>query len=203
MTTFFHQIPLYRMIACCEDSHMDKTILDCGAGGDLPPLALFYQNHYNVAGIEIDPAQIEKANAFAKKENMELNIRQGNMRNLPFADETFSFVYSYNSIFHMKKQDILISIHEMQRVLKPNGLMFVNFLTTNDFRCGHGEDLGHHQYLQKDDDLTVIHSYFEENEADQFVQGMSILYKENRIMEQTYNGKWIRQGFLDYILQKK
>ena len=42
--------------------------------------------------------------------------------------------------------------------------MFVNFLTTNDFRCGHGEDLGDHQYLQKDDDLTVIHSYFEENE---------------------------------------
>ena len=41
MTTFFHQIPLYRMIACCEDAHMDKTILDCGAGGDLPPLALF------------------------------------------------------------------------------------------------------------------------------------------------------------------
>ena len=31
MTTFFHQIPLYRMIACCEDAHMDKTILDCGA----------------------------------------------------------------------------------------------------------------------------------------------------------------------------
>ena len=108
MTTFFHQIPLYRMIACCEDAHMDKTILDCGAGGDLPPLALFLSKHYNVAGIEIDPAQIEKANAFAKKENMELNIRQGDMRNLPFADETFSFVYSYNSIFHMKKQDILI-----------------------------------------------------------------------------------------------
>lgn len=71
-----------------------------------------------------------------------LNIENGDMRNLRFDDSTFSFVYSYNSIFHMSKEDIQKSINEFYRVLKPKGLMFVNFLTTSDFRCGHGENLG-------------------------------------------------------------
>ena len=203
MPALFHQIPLYRFIACCEDTHMEKTILDCEAGGDLPPLALFHQHHYTVAGIDNDKQQIERANAYAKSQQIQLNIQQGDMRALPFDDDSFSFVYSYNSIFHMTKADIKTALHEMQRVLKPHGLMFVNFLTVHDFRCGSGEALGQHQYLQWDDDQKVIHAYFDEAEADQLVQGMKILVKENRIIERCYQGQWIRQGFFDYILQKK
>lgn len=203
MSTFYHQIPLYRFIACCEETQMEKTILDCGAGGDLPPLALFYEHHYKVAGIDIDPRQIEKANAYAKNRQMQLNIQHGDMCDLPFDDAFFSFVYSYNSIFHMPKTDIKTAIQEMQRVLKPHGLMFINFLTVHDFRCGSGEDLGQNQYMQWDDDQKVIHAYFDEAEADHYIQGMKILFKENRMIERYYQGQWIRQGFLDYIAQKK
>ena len=43
------------------------------------------------------------------------------MRQLKFENESLSFVYSYNSVFHMTKADISKSISEMKRVLKPNG----------------------------------------------------------------------------------
>lgn len=103
----------------------------------------------------------------------------------------------------MPKTDIKTAIQEMQRVLKPHGLMFINFLTVHDFRCGSGEDLGQNQYMQWDDDQKVIHAYFDEAEADHYIQGMKILFKENRMIERYYQGQWIRQGFLDYIAQKK
>ncbi|MHA1435593.1 MAG: hypothetical protein ACTSO7_17270 [Candidatus Heimdallarchaeota archaeon] len=38
----------------CNKIEMEKTVLDCGAGGRRPPLALFYKDGYKTAGIEDD-----------------------------------------------------------------------------------------------------------------------------------------------------
>lgn len=202
MIEIFKQIPLYRFLMYCNDTNMEKVVLDCGAGGDCPPLALFYEYEYLTNGIEMDLGQIEKANNYAKKNGQQLKIGQGDMRKLNFDNEYFSFVYSYNSVFHMSKEDVLRSVNEMKRVLKPKGLLFVNFLTVSDFRCGTGVNLGKNQYEQFDDDIPVIHSYFEESEADKYFEDMKILYKENRVLERIFEGEMIRQAFVDYIVEK-
>ena len=202
MNEVFKQIPLYRFIMYCNETNMEKTILDCGAGGDSPPLSLFAEYGYLTYGIEFNSKQLEEANKYANTKGQNLNIEKGDMRKLRFDDESFSFVYSYNSVFHMTKKDVSKSIDEMKRVLKKNGLLFVNFLTTNDFRCGDGVDIGENQYEQMDDNLPVIHSYFEKCEAEKYFEDMEILYKENRVLERIFEGKKIRQGFVDYILKK-
>jgi ubiquinone/menaquinone biosynthesis C-methylase UbiE len=124
------------------------------------------------------------------------------MRQLKLGDKSFSFVYSYNSVFHMIKSDVAQSLNEMKRVLKPGGLLFVNFLSTEDFRCGTGTDLGDNQYDQMDDDVPVIHSYYKEGEPDMYLDDMLLLYKESRVVERIQEGEEIRQGFIDYILKK-
>ncbi|KEH93126.1 class I SAM-dependent methyltransferase [Clostridium massiliodielmoense] len=202
MNEIFKQIPLYRFIMYCNDTTMDKIVLDCGAGGDCPPLSLFSEYGYLTHGVEFNTNQVEKANKYADRKSQYLNIEQGDMRKLKFENESFSFVYSYNSVFHMTKADISKSISEMKRVLKPKGLLFVNFLTTKDFRCGTGVSVGKNQYEQMDNNISVIHSYFEENEPDIYFEDMKILYKENRILERIYEGEKIRQGFVDYIVKK-
>lgn len=201
MNEIFKQIPLYRFIMFCNEITMSKTVLDCGAGGDCPPLSLFSEYGYITHGIEFNTKQLEEANKYANKKSQNLNIEQGDMRKLKFENESFSFVYSYNSVFHMTKEDVSKSINEMKRVLKRNGLLFVNFLTTKDHRCGTGVDIGKNQYEQMDD-IPVIHSYFEECEPDKYFENMKILYKENRVLERIYEGEKIRQGFVDYIVKK-
>jgi ubiquinone/menaquinone biosynthesis C-methylase UbiE len=124
------------------------------------------------------------------------------MRQLPFKNESFSFVYSYNSIFHMRKTEVVKSLQEMIRVLKPGGVLFVNFLTVNDFRCGEGPHLGDNQYEQFDDDQPVIHSYYSAEEPDVLFSDMEVLFKEDRVLERIYEGERIRQGFVDYIVRK-
>lgn len=201
MNEIFKQIPLYRFFMFCNETQMEKTILDCGAGGDCPPLSLFADYGYITHGVEYNADQLQVANHFASQRDQSLNIKQGDMRSLEFQDEAFCFVYSYNSVFHMEKTDILASVKEMKRVLRTNGLLFVNFLTTKDFRCGTGVDLGQNQYEQMDD-YPVIHSYFAEGEPEQYFEDMEILYKEDRVLERIYEGERIRQGFVDYILRK-
>ncbi|MCL6602931.1 MAG: class I SAM-dependent methyltransferase [Paenibacillus sp.] len=186
----------------CNETEMNRVVLDCGAGGDTPPLALFAQYGYITHGIDSDEQQIELANTFGQKHQFFLDIRQGDMRQLTFADESIPFVYSYNSVFHMRKSEVVQSVEEMKRVLKPGGLLFVNFLTVNDFRCGEGPDLGENQYEQFDDDLPVIHSYYRPDEPDILFSDMEVLYKEDRVLERIFEGERIRQGFVDYIAKK-
>jgi len=70
----------------------------------MPALGLFAENGYHVTEVEFFDTEIEKANLFGDKIGKKLNIICSNMKKLPFQDESFSFSYSYNSIFHMKKK---------------------------------------------------------------------------------------------------
>ncbi|MBE6050674.1 MAG: SAM-dependent methyltransferase [Clostridium sp.] len=160
MNEVFRQIPLYRFLMFCNNSSLEKTVLDCGAGGNQPPLSLFLESGYAVTGLE------------------------------------------YNSVFHMNKADIKKSLSEMKRVLKKDGLLFVNFLTTKDHRFKVGEDQSNYQYIQIENGIPTIHSYFDEKETDKLFKDMKILYKEDRVLERIYEGYVIRQGFIDYIVQK-
>jgi SAM-dependent methyltransferase len=66
--------------------------LDCGAGGEAPPLSLFYQAGYKTFGVDISEERIALADEFARAHDMTLNIRPGSITWLPFEDESMSFI---------------------------------------------------------------------------------------------------------------
>ena len=202
MKFLIKQPQLYRFLNYCNEYNLEKNILDCGAGGDCPPLAIFPEFGYKIYGIEISDSQIEKAKIFSEKFALELNISKGDIRELLFEDESISYIYSYNSIFHMTKKDITKSVNEIKRVLKPGGLCCINFLSLQDSGHGEGDELGENEFLQIERGEQVIHTYYDINEAELHFKDMKILFKENRILERIYEGQKIKQGYIDYIIQK-
>lgn len=202
MKILLKQPQLYRFINYCNESNLEKSVLDCGAGGVCPPLVLFSEFGYKTQGIEISDSQLEKAKIFCEKYGIELNISKGDMRELPFEDESISYIYSYNSIFHMTKKDITKAVNEIKRVLKPEGICCLNFLSLHDSGYGQGEELGKNEFLQIERGEKVIHTYYDINEAETHFNDMKILFKENRILERIYEGEKIKQGYIDYIVQK-
>ena len=98
----------------------------------------FFDYGYETHGIEISEERLLAAQDYCIENELDLDIREGDMRQIPFEDESMSFVFSYNTIFHMTKQDIGTSMAEMQRVLKPEGLCFVNFLSMDSQTHGRG-----------------------------------------------------------------
>ena len=202
MKFIFRQTQLYKFLKYCNEIDLDKSVLDCGAGGNCPPLALFSEFGYKTYGIELNDSQIEEAKKFSKEHNIELNISKGDMRKLPFEDESISFIYSYNTIFHMKKEDITKAVNEIKRVLKPGGICFINFLSINDSDYGQGEKIGEGEFVQTERGEKVIHTYYDIEEAEKHFKDMDILFKENRALETLHEGEKIKQGYIDYIAQK-
>lgn len=204
MKTAFDQSQLYTYLLYCNGSDLEKRVLDCGAGGMLPPLAIFKEHGYETFGIDISEKQIELAEEFENKHGIELNIREGNMLSIPYDDGSISFIYSYNSIFHMSKKDIGCVIKEIYRVLPKNGLAFINFPTVNDLRAELGEKVRDGEYLQEEFGEKILHSYFEVDEPEKYFDGFNVLYKENRIRNGfRRDGMKITRGFVDYILEKR
>ena len=192
---------MYRLLWFIRNSQLEKKILDCGAGGNLPPLGIFHQHGFDTTGIEISDSQLEKSRAFCEKNNMDLNIIKGDMRKLDFDNESFSHVYSQNSIFHLNKADTALAMSEMRRVLRPDGYIYVNFLSIDDQGCGAGEAAGPGEWIAPEHGEPTLHSFYTDEEPDVYFRGMSIAMKTKSIME-FENGSY-RGATLEYIAQKK
>jgi len=135
---------LYTFLDYALDAKLEKTILDCGAGGNFPKIALYAMNGFETYGIEISEERMKMAKDFAKKRGLKIQIIKGDMRSLPYESESYGFAYSYNTIFHMNKEDIGVIINEMFRVVKKNGMVYVNLLSIDDSRYGRGKEISPH-----------------------------------------------------------
>jgi ubiquinone/menaquinone biosynthesis C-methylase UbiE len=192
--------PLYEFLRQCNASPLEKCVLDCGAGGATPPLSLFYGHGYRTFGIDITEDAWREAQRFCAENSMPLNILGADMRSIPFPDESFSFVYSFNAIDFMTKPDIGLAMREITRVLKPQGLCYVNFLSVDDAEswepfCETGPAVD----LLKSEGF----SHFEDDEADVFFETYEILRKEKRLVEKPWHGRIMKQADIGYIAKKQ
>lgn len=185
--------PLYRFLRECNASPLEKTVLDCGAGGEDPPLQLFYDYGYETCGIEAAENPLKQAEDFCRKNKVELNILKGDMRRIPFKNESFNFVYSFNAIFFMTKEDIASAMKEIERVLGPNGLCFVNFLSVDDPK---------RNTFCKPFLGSTGFSYHEDDEPDEYFQNFEIIHKEKRIARKLWESKYLVHADIDYIARK-
>ena len=112
----------------CKD-FQNKTVLDLGSftGGRL--VRWVEKFHFSDGfGIDINPIFKEAGEHYLKEKNKDLSRIQfhiGTGESLPFENDTFDFIFSYDVLEHV--QDVAKTIEECRRVLKKGGKMFLVF----------------------------------------------------------------------------
>lgn len=97
-------------------------VLEIGCGGGAMTKAIkFYRPDLKLIGCDID----KKAINWAKKKNEGVKFVFGNAYRLPFADQSFSAVLTFDFLEHLEEPEKAIA--EANRVLK-NGGLFHNFV---------------------------------------------------------------------------
>ena len=74
MVTFTIPKEIERFLELTEQSDFKKKILDCGAGGSNPKIAVFSEKGYEAHGVEISDTQIEKAQKYAEDNKLDFKI---------------------------------------------------------------------------------------------------------------------------------
>ena len=188
-----------------ERIEMEKVILDCGAGGGRPPLGLFAEWGYNCYGIDISEEAVNAARQFASKHNLEIDMRIGDFRDIPFDDETFSFVFSQNSLNHLSKKDTETAISEMKRVLRPGGLLFVDFMSIDCSYCNEevmGNLVGDYEFHGVHGEGESLHSFFRNDEPDKYFADMEMIRKKKIESMNLHNNSKSTDVLLWYYLRK-
>jgi len=200
----FYPSSLYNFLRFIQNNPVreNKKILDCGAGGGDPKLAFFHENGFETYGIDISDDQINDAQNFSEKNSINLRIVKGDMKNIPFSSNFFVYVFSYLSMVHLSKKDIAIAINEIHRVLMKGGLCYLNFLSKDDVHFDEKRESNQGEIISFHENQEEVHSYYEDEEPDDYFKNFEIIYKEKR---QILNGKYFNTGrkcILDYILKK-
>ena len=95
--------------------------LACGFGRFSIPLA---RKGYNVAGIDITPLFIEHAKKIANQDKLQIQFSVGDMRSIPYEDESFDAVICMWNAFSeiIKAEDQIQVVTEIYRVLRKEGI---------------------------------------------------------------------------------
>ena len=103
-----------------------QKILDlaCGYGRFTIPLA---KQGYTIQGIDISPNLIAKAKRTAKNEGLNLKFQIGDMRKLPYDNDSFdSIICMWSAFIELSKEkDQIKALKEMLRILKKGGFAFL------------------------------------------------------------------------------
>ena len=98
-------------------------VLDCGVGtGALSSaLARVLPTPFKLDAIDISPGMLEQARRSFRDTSLEVTLRQGDVRALPYGSGVFDLVMTSHVLEHLS--DPAAALNEMVRVLKPGGLL--------------------------------------------------------------------------------
>ena len=102
--------------------------LGCGVGRHLVYLG---GRGFRMAGADISPTGIERAHAACAERGLTFDGRVSDMTALPWPDATFDAALSTSTIHHGLRANILRTIDEVWRLLKPGGLFLADFPSTD------------------------------------------------------------------------
>ena len=181
-----------------------NKILDIGCGKGRHTL-LFAKNSFAVSGIDVSESAVESTVNLLLENGINCEIKQADMRSIPFETGMFDAVFSYLTISHTNTKGVEDTLKEIVRVLKPNGEVFFNI---NSSESGSFKS----KKYPLIDDNTIIktkagpeegepHFYATEEILYKFLEPFDIIWM-NHTNNLYHNGK--KNGSWDYyVLAKK
>ncbi len=104
-----------------------KRILDLGCGTGRH-LLFFSKKGFEVYGMDASPKALKIAKEWLSEENINVDIQLNRMElKFPYDDNYFDAIISIQVIHHNLIKDIIFTVKEIERILRPKGLIFITF----------------------------------------------------------------------------
>lgn len=109
-----------------KDSFKNKKICDEGCG-DGRNLVLLKQCGFDIYGVELTDDIVNNVTSNLQDIKIDVDIRVGTNDNIPFEDEYFDYLLSWNACYYIGElRDFSKYVTKFARVLKPNGYLILS-----------------------------------------------------------------------------
>jgi len=141
-----------------------KSVLDMGFGEGNNTI-FFASLGMVTSGVEIHQDICDQTAAKFKRLGLQADLRVGANQAIPYADNTFDFLVSWNVLHYEGTEDnILASIKEYKRVLKSGGRLFISTTGPSHKFLENATTIGNHRYeIHRREDFRQgqIHFFFD------------------------------------------
>ena len=163
-----------------------------------------------MAGIDISPSGIRLTREACADRGIDFEGQVSDMTTLPWADCTFDAALSISTIHHHQRQGIVRTLGQVRRVLKPGGLLLVDFPCTDtlDYRllrervvAGQIAEIepntfvDQHPDLDEMDDNFLPHHYCDEEDLRDLLRSFEIIRLWTTLRQSQdsagMRGKWV------------
>lgn len=128
-----------------------KELLDLGCG--LGRHTIYMGIHgFHVTAYDLSDEAIKQTRKWAAKENLQIQAYTGNMLNLPFQNNSFDCLIAYNVIYHTNIEGLKATLHEIHRILRPDGEFFLTLISKSSYSFIHADN------NQRIDKNTILRS---------------------------------------------
>jgi len=169
-TTVYQFLSIIRYALKKGETLKERKVLDCGAGGPVPPVAIFSEQGMEAYGIDNNERQLDLSRQFCSDSGIDIQLKLADMRELPFGDESFDYVYEHYSVCHLTAEDTKQTIDEFKRVLKPGGMALFGVISR--------ESWPQSIFGKRVDGTPVHHGLFSDEEADELLAGWDVMLRE-------------------------
>lgn len=130
----------------------DSLVLEVGCGNG-KTLSEMRKRDWKTVGIDtsFEAVRLSGEDAFL-----------GDVRSLPFSDETFDAIFCWHVLGHLRVSDFSIAVGELKRVIKKNGKIYFKEFSRGDLRFGKGFEVEPNSFLRGN---GVVTHYFDECEV--------------------------------------
>jgi len=133
--------------------------LDLGCGVGRHALA-FAAAGFDTHAVDMAGAGLAELDKSARAAGLTVSTQQAAMTELPFEDDSFDYVLSFNVIYHGDPGIVRRSISEIARVLKPGGVYQGTMLSKRNGNFGIGTEVAPDTFVREgDDDKDHPHFY--------------------------------------------
>jgi len=141
---------------------------------------LLAREGFDVYGMDASANGLAFANEWAARESLSLRLSTGDMTDLPFADNHFDAVLSWNVVYHGLSAEIDCARNEILRCLKPHGHLILTLISTRHKRYGLGEEVEPHTFvIPGGGETSHPHRYFDQDAVDAYLDGFTVLRCED------------------------
>lgn len=167
-------LPTVVVAAEIFSKHNCSKVMDlgCGMGRHTVYLA---KKGFNVYATDVSETGIEKTKE--KVEELALNnveFKQHDMRDIPFENNFFDAILCVWTTGHGTLNDTKRNVDEMHRVLKPNGIIVIDYVSIDDARYGKGIMIEEDTFLNNmEGEENIPHHYSSREEIEDLYQKFS------------------------------
>jgi SAM-dependent methyltransferase len=142
-----------------------ESVLDlgCGVGRHACFLA---DAGFQVQAMDASASGIDYAAGQAGKLGLEIGFKDGLMTELPYADNSFDYVLSFNVIYHGDGGVVGRAVSEIHRVLRPGGIFHGTMLSKRNANYGVGKEIAPNTFVVDGAEGDKTHPHFYCNAAE-------------------------------------